>query len=89
VDLTAAAAADQVPAGEPAVLTATLATEAATGSVYFVSRGTTLCVATVDDGTATCEAHDLKAGPHSVVATYDGDANHGTDQARFVFRVQR
>lgn len=89
VDLTAAAADEQVPAGEPAVLTATLETEAATGAVYFVSRGTTLCVATVEDGTATCEAGDLKAGPYSVVATYDGDANHATEQARLMFRVGR
>ncbi|TDC53000.1 hypothetical protein E1212_07430 [Jiangella ureilytica] len=40
VDLTAAAASEEVAAGEPAVLTATLA-ETATGEVYFASRGTT------------------------------------------------
>lgn len=88
VDLTAAAASEDVAAGEPAVLTATLS-ETATGEVYFASRGTTLCVATVSAGTATCTADGLRAGPYSVVATYGGDANHATDQARFVFHVAR
>ncbi|TDD64718.1 hypothetical protein E1262_27360 [Jiangella aurantiaca] len=85
----AAAADDTVPAGEPVLLTATLA-PAATGDVRFTSRGTTLCVAVVEDGAASCEtAADLKPGPYSVVAYYDGDANHLPDQARFVVRVQR
>lgn len=88
LDLTAAAASEDVPAGEPAVLTATLS-ETASGEVYFASRGTTLCVATVSAGTAICTADGLRAGPYSVVATYGGDTNHATDQARFVFRVAR
>ncbi|PZF85507.1 Ig-like domain-containing protein, partial [Jiangella anatolica] len=80
---------DPVPSGGPAALTATLS-RAATGEVRFTSRGTTLCVAVVEDGTARCETgSDLKPGPHSVVAYYDGDPNHLPDQARFVFRVLR
>ncbi|WP_157987836.1 Ig-like domain repeat protein [Jiangella endophytica] len=80
---------DPVPPGEPAVLTATLA-PSATGEVRFDSRGSTLCVAVVEDGTASCEtAAGLKPGPYSVVASYDGDPNHLPDQARFVFRAQR
>jgi len=56
-----------------------------TGQVVFKSRGRTLCVATVDDGVATCKVR-LKRGTWRVKATYAGSAAYQKDKVVFTVR---
>ena len=57
----------------------------ATGQVVFRSGGRTLCVATIEDGVAKCEAR-LKPGTWKVKAKYAGSATYAKDKAVFTVR---
>ncbi len=71
-------------------VSATVSPADATGTITFGTAGGGSARRRVSGGTTSCETGaDLKAGPYSVVASYDGDPNHLPEQARFVFRVQR
>ena len=64
--------------GQPVTLTATVASAGGTptGSVTFSEGETVLGSGTLNgSGQASISTSSLIAGPHSIVATYDGDAN--------------
>ncbi|MET0788389.1 MAG: carboxypeptidase regulatory-like domain-containing protein [Cellulomonas sp.] len=73
-------------AGAAAAFTATV-TPAPTGSVSFVVDGGPPVVAPLVGGTARLSTTTLAAGPHTVVATFAGDATYGTSSARVTHTV--
>jgi hypothetical protein len=63
--------------GQPLSLQADFFPTAATGTVTFLEDDTTLCTATVSDGSATCTpTTDLPAGGYVIDARYSGDGNY-------------
>ncbi|HEY0359195.1 MAG TPA: Ig-like domain-containing protein, partial [Mycobacteriales bacterium] len=73
--LTAGVASPSVAYGSAETLSHSGLPSGATGTVRFVSGGTTLCTATLPDTSCTSPA-DLTAGAYPVTATYSGDGNH-------------
>ncbi|MDQ1580544.1 MAG: hypothetical protein QOD05_1319 [Microbacteriaceae bacterium] len=71
--------------GGSETFTATISPTAATGTVMFsdITTGTTLCAAaTVTNGVATCSTiAGRPTGPHTITATYSGDANDAGSSA--------
>jgi len=61
--------------GQTVVLTATVSPSAATGTVTFLDRGTSIGTAQLSGGTASFSASALSIGSHSLSASYGGDAN--------------
>jgi hypothetical protein len=63
----------------PVTLTATVTPSTATGTVTFADGGTTLGTGTISGGTATYSTSSLSVGPHSITASYGGDANYNSN----------
>lgn len=61
-------------AGQPAMITATVAPTSATGAIQFLDGATVLGSATLSAGVASLSTSVLTAGPHTVTASYPGDA---------------
>ena len=61
--------------GSSVKFTATVAPATATGTVTFTDGSTTLGTVTLSRGIATYSTSALAAGPHSITASYGGDAN--------------
>jgi hypothetical protein len=61
--------------GTPVTLTAALTPATATGTVTFTDGATTLGSATISGGTASYSISTLAVGPHSITASYGGDAS--------------
>lgn len=66
--------------GDPVTFTATVP-PGATGTVTFRDGATVLGTASVVNGTATFTTSALAEGPHSITATYNGDANFGPSES--------
>jgi len=62
--------------GQTVTFTATVAPSAATGTVTFQDGGVTLGTVTLTGGVATYATSALAIGPHSITATYPGDATY-------------
>ncbi len=69
--------------GSSVTFTATVTPSAATGTVTFTDGSTTLGTGTLSRGIATYSTSALAVGPHSITASYGGDANDsaGVSQA--------
>ena len=61
--------------GTQVTLTATVTPASATGTVTFTDGATTLGSATISGGTASYGISTLAVGPHSITASYGGDAS--------------
>jgi hypothetical protein len=61
--------------GSTVIFTATVTPATATGTMTFTDGGTTLGTGTISGGIATYSTSTLAAGPHSITASYGGDAN--------------
>jgi hypothetical protein len=69
---------DPVVAQRPIALTATVTSTTAgtpTGTVNFFDNGVSLGAGALNGGQATLTTSSLGAGPHSIVAQYDGDSS--------------
>jgi len=68
--------------GQPVSLQASYLPASATGTVKFLDGSTTLCTATVNDGSAACTpTTNLPAGEYDIDARYSGDGNYyGVDE---------
>ena len=76
--VTASASPSTTVSGQDTTITATVPT-GATGTVTFTGPGdTVLCIATVSDGTATCDTTALPVGTDTVEVSYSGDATYGS-----------
>ena len=62
--------------GAPVLLTATVSPGTPTGSVTFFDRATYLGRSPLSNAIATLQTLQLGAGPHSLTARYNGDANN-------------
>jgi hypothetical protein len=62
--------------GSPVTLTATVTPATATGTATFADGGTTLGTGAISGGVATYSTSALAVGPHSITASYGGDANY-------------
>ncbi len=65
----------------PVIFTATVTSDdhQRTGTVTFLSDGSTLCSQTLGaDGTAACKTSSLALGPHTITAQYTGDAQNAS-----------
>ncbi len=61
--------------GAPVTLTATVAPASATGNVKFLDGTTLLGTVALTNGVASFSTSSLTQGPHSLTASYAGDAN--------------
>ena len=66
---------DVLTSGQSLLLTATVTPAAATGDVQFADFGTPFALVALINGTATLRTSSLAVGPHSLSASYLGDAN--------------
>ncbi len=62
--------------GNLVTFTATVTPSAASGTVTFMDRTTPLGAGTINKGTVTFRTSTLTAGPHSITATYGGNATY-------------
>ncbi len=68
--------------GTPTTLSADMTPSSATGSVTFTSGATTLCIATVSSGSASCASlANAGVGSYDVLATYGGDGTYASSNA--------
>ena len=73
--------------GAAVLFTATVTSNAATGSVTFNDGSTSICSAVaLNAGVATCSTSTLAGGAHSITATYSGDNNYGTSKSPIVIQ---
>jgi hypothetical protein len=72
--------------GQTVTLTLAVSPASATGTVSVLDSptGSTLGPATIGNGSATITTSTLRVGPHSLQATYSGDANNASSQSALV-----
>jgi hypothetical protein len=86
--LTASASPPAFAYGDPVTLSASGLPAGASGYVQFMNGSTTLCLAAVGDGEASCLlSSPLAVGSYSVTASYGGDGNHAGSSASTGFTV--
>ena len=69
--------------GDTVTLSATIGGNAPSGTITFSEGASTLCSATLNSGTASCQLSTLSAATHNVLASYPGDARNGSDSTSF------
>ena len=72
-----ATSANNILAGQPLTLTATVSPAASTGNVTFFDGGTALGTANLVAGVASFSISTLSVGGHVLAATYTGDSTYG------------
>jgi hypothetical protein len=75
---TLTASASSVSAGTSVTLTATVSPTAATGTVNFLSSGSSIGTGTLSSGTATDSYTFATAGSYSVTANYEGNSTYAS-----------
>lgn len=81
---TLTAASTSPVAGVNDLLTATVASSSATGTVTFFDGGTSIGTGTLSSGTATRTVTAITAGTHTYTATYGGDSTFATSTSSTV-----
>jgi hypothetical protein len=81
---TLTAASTSLAAGSSDLLTATVASSSATGTVTFFDGGSSIGTGTLSSGVATFTATGIIAGTHSYTAIYSGDATYASSTSSSV-----
>jgi hypothetical protein len=73
--------------GQTVMLTATLSSSSATGTMKFLDGTTTIGTSTVQSGVATFDDSTLAVGSHTLTASYSGDSTHAPSTSNPVTQV--
>jgi hypothetical protein len=82
--VTLSAESTSITAGESDTLTANVSPTAATGSVTFLSNGSSIGTGTVTSGSATSSPTFTTAGTYTVTADYSGDSTYASSDSTAV-----